>query len=69
VTRCSRCPGQRRVIAFITDPEVITAILDHLGLPSQPPPLAPARAPPQAEFPFAGWHDADFIDPPPADPA
>jgi hypothetical protein len=44
--RCNRCPGRRRVIAFITDPEVVTAILAHLGLPTQPPSLAPARAPP-----------------------
>jgi len=69
VTQCSRCPGRRRVIAFITDAEVVTAILAHLGLPPRPPPLAPARAPPEAQLPFAGWSDTDFIDPPVGDPA
>ncbi|MGH7418732.1 MAG: transposase, partial [Candidatus Rokuibacteriota bacterium] len=69
VLKCSRCPGRRRVIAFITNAEVVAAILAHLGLPTQPPPLAPARAPPQKELPFAGWADDEFIDPPPGDPA
>jgi hypothetical protein len=69
VTQCTRCPGRRRVIAFITDADVVTAILTHLGLPQRPPSLAPARAPPEAQLPFAGWSDTDFIDPPAGDPA
>ncbi len=36
-----------RILAAIQTPEAIRAILDHLGLPSRAPPLAPAR--PQAE--------------------
>jgi len=32
------------VLAFLTDPRVLTRILDHLKLPSSPPPLAPARS-------------------------
>ena len=51
VLRCSRCPGRRRVIAFITDSDVVTAILAHLGLPTQPPQLAAARAAPAGGAP------------------
>ena len=31
------------ILAFISDPPVITKILQHLGLPTEPPPLSPAR--------------------------
>ncbi len=34
-----------RIIAFITDPVPLHAILSYLDLPTQPPPLSPARAP------------------------
>jgi hypothetical protein len=47
VLQCERCGGRRKLIALIRDPFVTRAILLHLGLPSEPPPLAPARAPPQ----------------------
>jgi hypothetical protein len=46
VTRCPRCDDQLRVLAFITDPSVTTTILEHLGVHSDLPRLAPARAPP-----------------------
>jgi hypothetical protein len=39
--RCS-CGNQMRVLAAITEPEAIRAILDCLNLPSRAPPLAPA---------------------------
>jgi hypothetical protein len=39
------CGGRRRVVADITDREVIVAILDPLGLPSIPQPIARARSP------------------------
>ncbi len=35
-----------RLIAHIEDPAVVARILRHLGLPTTPPPIAPARAPP-----------------------
>jgi len=35
-----------RVLAAITDPEVVDAILTHLGVPTEPPGVAAARAPP-----------------------
>jgi hypothetical protein len=36
------------VLAFLTHPDVTARILDHLGLASTVPPIAPARAPPHA---------------------
>ena len=44
-------PGpRRRLIALITDPPVLRKILRHLGLPAEPPALAPPRSPPQMAF-------------------
>ena len=40
---CPKCLGPMTVIAFLTDPAVVSKILVHLGLPASPPPLAPAR--------------------------
>jgi hypothetical protein len=51
-----------RIIAFVTEPEVVRRVLIHLGLPDRPPPLAPARGPPQAELNFdqtSGYDPAD----------
>ena len=42
---CPECATSMTVIAFLTDPSVLTRILDHLGLPSSPPAVAPARSP------------------------
>lgn len=44
-TLACRCGGRLRVIALITEPAVAIAILDSVGLPSQPPPVARARSP------------------------
>jgi len=45
---CPRCEGEMRLVAFLTEPAAIRAILAHLGEPTAPPPLAPrARAPPK----------------------
>ncbi|HUF31423.1 MAG TPA: hypothetical protein VMM77_12295 [Gemmatimonadaceae bacterium] len=41
-----------RILAFITAAEPVDAILTHLGLPTTPPPLSPARAPPQHDLGF-----------------
>jgi hypothetical protein len=38
------------ILAFLTDPPVVSAILLHLDLPPRPPPLSPARGPPQGDF-------------------
>ena len=53
VLRCP-CGARRRIIAAITDPPVVRAILECLGLPADPPAVHPARAPPIDEaFLFA----------------
>ena len=43
------------ILAFITAAEPVNAILTHLGLPTPPPPLSPARGPSQHDLGF----DAD----------
>ena len=43
VLECPRCGAQMRILAAIEDPVVARKILDFLGLPSRPPPVAPAR--------------------------
>ena len=44
-----------RILSFltdpiVTDPIVVVAILEHLELPHTPPPISPARGPPQRDF-------------------
>jgi len=46
------CGARRAIIAFLTDPKVVHAILECLGLPTTAPDIAPARPPPQTEFMF-----------------
>jgi hypothetical protein len=38
------------ILAFLTDPPAVSAILLHLDLPHRPPPFSPARGPPQGDF-------------------
>jgi len=64
---CERCQGPLRVLAYLTDPLVTAAILQHLGLPSTPPPLAPARGPPQQEIDLDLWPDGYLADLPAAE--
>ena len=42
---CPKCAAPMVVLAFISDPEVVTKILKHLNLDTTPAPLAPAREP------------------------
>ena len=42
LTLCPLCGGTMRVIADITDPDIIEKILDHIE--AQPPPIKPATA-------------------------
>jgi hypothetical protein len=42
VLKCVRCGGRMRMLAAIDSPEVIRKILLCLGLPTRPPPVAPA---------------------------
>ena len=56
--KCPRCSAVMVILAFISDPSVISKILKHLGLPSEPPPLSPART---------SWEPASFALSPPED--
>ena len=47
---CPACGGQMNTLAFLTDPPVVFAILEHLELPHALPPISPARGPPQGDF-------------------
>jgi hypothetical protein len=38
------------ILSFLTDPPVVRATLLHLELPHLPPPISPARGPPQGDF-------------------
>jgi len=49
---CPECGKPMQIISFILDRPVIERILDHIGEPTVPPPVSPARAPPQATFDF-----------------
>ncbi|MBN4050210.1 hypothetical protein JYT28_00480 [Desulfobulbus sp. AH-315-M07] len=55
VLACDQCGGRLRLIATIESPTAIRAILEHLGLPSDPPALTPARAPPASHY-DAAWN-------------
>ena len=55
VLACPKCGGRMQLIAFIAGPVVAKRILDHLGLDSTGPPLAPPRV-----------GQADSVDPAPA---
>jgi len=54
VLECARCKGRLALIATITEPSVVQRILDCIGLPARPPPLAPARGPWQEDLDFEG---------------
>ena len=43
---CPLCGGNMRLIAFITEGVQIRRILEHIGVDTQAPPIAPARGPP-----------------------
>jgi len=60
--RCPACHGEMRILAFLTDPGVVRPILRHLHIPEHPPPITPARGPPQTELlavdPPSPWDQA-----------
>jgi Putative transposase len=51
VLTCGHCGGPRKLLAAIFDQDAIQRILAHLGLPTEPPALAKARAPPARYLP------------------
>ena len=50
------CGGRRVVLAFVTEKKIVKEILEHLGLPTTGPPVAPARIAAACEDP--PWQDA-----------
>ena len=61
VETCHLCSAPMKIIAAIDDPAVIKKILSHLGLPTAPPTLWPARGPPAtAPDDFQQLPDFDF---------
>jgi hypothetical protein len=52
---CPRCNGPRTIVAAVTDTIAAHRILSHLGLPTDRPEMASARAPPQLDI--AHRHD------------
>jgi hypothetical protein len=57
---CDRCGAKMHHISHIEDPETIAKILGHLGLPTEPPHPAPARAPPQCELDFDDFDEPEL---------
>jgi hypothetical protein len=56
---CPNCGGEMRIIAFINEAMALREILAHLGEPTSPPPMAPARGPPLWERADAGQGEYD----------
>jgi hypothetical protein len=56
VLSCGRCAGRMRVAAAVTSPPAIRRVLEHLGVPTEPPTFHVARPPPPCELPFDPWH-------------
>jgi hypothetical protein len=52
VLACDRCGGRMRIVAAIQAPDAIRQILDCLGLPSRPPPMAGALSDRDKEEPY-----------------
>ena len=46
VEQCARCGARRRLRALVTAPQNMERFLRHIGEPTKPPTLSPARAPP-----------------------
>ena len=49
---CTHCKGTRRLLSFVNAETASQRILLHLGLPAEPPELAPARPPPERSVHF-----------------
>ena len=46
VEHCARCNARMRLRALLTAAQSIERFLRHIGEPTEPPSLSPARAPP-----------------------
>ena len=50
--KCPHCGARMQWVAALTDPDSIRTYLTGVGLPAEPPPIAPPRPPPQQELEF-----------------
>ncbi|MEK7737392.1 MAG: transposase [Pseudomonadota bacterium] len=57
--QCPKCGSEMRIIAFIIEAQVVREILTHLGEPTSPPRMAPARGPPLWEAAMTGQSSND----------
>lgn len=57
--RCCKYGSEVRIIAFITEAVAVRDIRAHLGEPTSPPRMAPARGPPLWDIPGAGQGECD----------
>ena len=57
VETCGICGGKVKIIAAIKEVEVIKKILDHIGMPTVPPEIAPSRGPPDSVYDDNFSHD------------
>ncbi|MCX4239100.1 transposase [Paraliomyxa miuraensis] len=62
VLECPVCRGRMKIIAEITQPEVIERFLAALDLPIEPAEIGRARPPPQLELPLDEWPEQLGID-------
>jgi hypothetical protein len=54
---CPDCGQEMRLMAFVTEPEPLKRILRYIGEPPVPPPISPARSPPE-------WDTSDRVQTP-----
>ena len=55
ILECHKCGGRRELISVIQDSNTVSKILDHVGIPSEPPRFEPARAPPEEQWLDDSW--------------
>ena len=64
---CPVCGQEMRLIAAVTAPEPVRRILRHVGEPTTPPPISPARSPPLWDS--VDWNQTPADDPENGEPA
>jgi hypothetical protein len=60
---CPHCRAEMRIVAAITDKPSIERILIHIGETPRPPPITPARGPPEWEWDFDQRPLGDAVEP------
>ena len=66
---CPQGGGELKIVAFLTEADPLQRLLIDIGEPATPPPIAPARAPPdwlEADFDQMVLHESEAVEPVPA---